>query len=207
MLRLTLIRHALTDWNASGRFQGSADTELNEEGRAQARRLRDYVARLEPDAEVYSSPLKRAAETATIAFPGHEVRYDPRLKELSFGEFEGKTQAENELHPGWATWFSDPFGLATPGGESYSMLRQRAVAWMDEVVASGAQHVVAVTHSGTIQMILAHVLGVEKVRWRKRIYLRHASVSRVLFRGEEILVERVNDTRHLASQGGDPFLD
>lgn len=207
MLRLTLIRHALTDWNASGRFQGSADTELNEEGRAQARRLRDYVARLEPDAEVYSSPLKRAAETATIAFPGHEVRYDPRLKELSFGEFEGKTQAENELHPGWATWFSDPFGLAAPGGESYSMLRQRAVAWMDEVVASDAQHVVAVTHSGTIQMILAHVLGVEKVRWRKRIYLRHASVSRVLFRGEEILVERVNDTRHLASQGGDPFLD
>ncbi len=207
MLRLTLVRHALTDWNASGRFQGVADVELNREGREQAKRLAAYVARLEPEAVVYSSPLARAVETARIAFPGRELRLDPRLKEIDFGEFEGKTQAENELHPGWATWFGDPYGLAAPGGESYSMLRTRAVAWMDEVVAAGAPHVVAVTHSGTIQMLLAHVLGVEKVRWRKRIYLRHASVSRVLFRGDEVLVERVNDTRHLSREGGDPFLD
>ncbi len=207
LLRLTLIRHALTDWNASGRFQGVADVELNREGQEQAKRLAAYVARLEPDAEVYSSPLKRAVETATIAFPGRELRLDPRLKEIDFGEFEGKTQAENEAHPAWATWYGDPYERRAPGGESYAMLRERAVAWMDEVVASGAPHVVAVTHSGTIQMLLAHVLGVEKVRWRKRIYLRHASVSRVLFRGEEVLVERVNDTRHLLREGGDPFLD
>ncbi|HZW99847.1 MAG TPA: histidine phosphatase family protein, partial [Trueperaceae bacterium] len=153
------------------------------------------------------SPLKRASETAAIAFPDHDIRYDERLQEISFGEFEGKTQAENELHPGWATWFKDPYELSAPGGESYSMLRRRAVRWMDEVVASNAQHVVAVTHSGTVQMLLAHVLGGEKIRWRKRIYLRHASVSRVLFRGDEVLVERVNDTRHLAREGGDPFLD
>ncbi|HLV13415.1 MAG TPA: histidine phosphatase family protein [Trueperaceae bacterium] len=207
LLRLTLIRHALTDWNASGRFQGAADVALNSEGRDQARRLAAYVARLEPEAVVYSSPLKRAVETAAIAFPGRELRLDARLKEIDFGEFEGKTQAENELHPGWATWFGDPYQLPAPGGESYAMLRARAVAWMEEVVAAGPDHVVAVTHSGTIQMLLAHVLGVEKVRWRKRIYLRHASVSRVLFRGDEVLVERVNDTRHLALEGGDPFLD
>ena len=70
LLRLTLIRHALTDWNASGRFQGVADVELNREGREQARRLAAYVARLEPDAVVYASPLRRAVETATIACPG-----------------------------------------------------------------------------------------------------------------------------------------
>ncbi len=207
LLRLTLIRHALTDWNASGRFQGVADVELNREGREQARRLAAYVARLEPDAEVYSSPLKRAVETAAIAFPGRELRLDARLKEIDFGEFEGRTQAENERHPGWAAWSLDPYARRAPGGESYAMLRERAVAWMEEVVASSSPHVVAVTHSGTIQMLLAHVLGVEQVRWRKRIYLRHASVSRVLFRGEEVLVERVNDTRHLVSEGGDPFLD
>jgi broad specificity phosphatase PhoE len=207
LLRLTLIRHALTDWNASGRFQGVADVELNREGREQARRLAAYVARLEPDAVVYASPLRRAVETATIAFPGRELRLDERLKEIDFGEFEGKTQAENERHPGWAEWSLDPYSRRAPGGESYALLRERAVAWMDEVVASSAPHVVAVTHSGTIQMLLAHVLGVERVRWRKRIYLRHASVSRVLFRGDEVLVERVNDTRHLSREGGDPFLD
>ena len=76
---------------------------------------------------------------------------------------------------------------------------------MDEL--EGAEHVVAVSHSGTIQMLLAHVLGVERPRWRKRIYLRHTGISRVLFRGDEAIVERVNDTRHLTAEGADPFLD
>jgi hypothetical protein len=51
------------------------------------------------------------------------------------------------------------------------------------------------------------VLGVERPRWRKRIYLRHTGISRVLFRGDEAIVERVNDTRHLTAEGADPFLD
>ncbi len=207
VLRLTLIRHALTDWNASGRFQGVADVELNAEGRQQARRLARYVAGLDEAATIYSSPLKRAVQTAELAFPGRPVELDSRLKEINFGEFEGKTQVENEGHAGWADWLADPFERAAPGGESYSQVRSRAVEWMEEVVAGDAEHVVAVSHSGTIQMLLSHVLGVERVRWRKRIYLRHASVSRVLFRGQDVLVERVNDTRHLTLEGTDPFLD
>lgn len=207
VLRLTLIRHALTDWNASGRFQGVADIELNAEGRNQARRLESYVAGLDEAAAIYASPLKRAVQTAELAFPERPVSVDRRLMEINFGEFEGKTQVENERHVGWADWLHDPFGRAAPGGESYSQVRVRAVQWMDEVVASRAEHVVAITHSGTIQMLLSHVLGVEKVKWRKRIYLRHASVSRILFRGPEVLIERVNDTRHLTLAGVDPFLD
>lgn len=197
----------MTDWNLSGRFQGVADIPLNEQGRRQARRLARYVEGLEDDAEVYSSPLIRSVQTAKLAFPGRVLRLDPRLRELNFGAFEGKTQTENETDPAWATWMVDPFELAPPGGESYSQLRERAGAWMREVATVGAAHVVAVTHSGTIQMLLAEVLGVEKVRWRKRIYLRHASISRVLFRGNEIVVERVNDTRHLTPEGVDAFLD
>lgn len=207
MRRLTLIRHAMTDWNRSGRFQGVADVPLNETGRHQARLLADYVEGLEGDAKVYASPLSRAVETATLAFPGRRLHLDDRLRELDFGSFEGKTQADNEADPAWAVWLTDPFELAPPGGESYAQLRQRAGAWMREVAASSAAHVVAVTHSGTIQMMLADVLGVEKVRWRKRVYLRHASISRVLFRGDEVVVERVNDTRHLTPEGVDPFLD
>ena len=151
--------------------------------------------------------MTRAVETAELAFPDRELRLDSRLRELNFGNFEGKTQMENELDEAWATWMLDPFELAPPGGESYSQLRERAGQWMREVATGGAGHVVAVTHSGTIQMMLSEVLGVEKVRWRKRFYLRHASISRVLFRGSEIVVERVNDTRHLTPEGADPFLD
>lgn len=205
MERLTLIRHALTDWNVSGRFQGQSDVPLSDEGRREARRLERYVRNLEPDAVVFASPLARARETAEIAFPGREILLDPRLAELDFGAFEGATQVENEARAEWVWWFADPYERPAPGGESYRQLRERAVAWMEEQEAF--RHVVAVTHSGTIQMLLAHVLGVERPRWRKRIYLRHAGVSRVLFRNAEAVVERVNDTRHLAVVSGDPFMD
>ncbi len=205
MRRLTLIRHALTEWNVSGRFQGQTDLPLSDDGVRQARHLARYVHGLEPDAVVFASPLQRARQTAELAFPEREVRLDARLMELHFGAFEGGTQAENERHPSWAWWFEDPFARPAPGGESYRHLRDRAVSWMQGV--EGADHVVAVTHSGTIQMLLAYVLGVEHPRWRKRIYLRHTGVSRVLFREGECVIERVNDTRHLTREGADPFLD
>lgn len=205
MRRLTLIRHALTEWNVSGRFQGQSDVALSEEGRRQARRLERHVRGLGSDAEIYASPLSRARETAEIAFPDRRILLDSRLAELDFGAFEGSTQVENARRSEWSWWIADPYERPAPGGESYRQLRERAVAWMESL--QGAEHVVAVSHSGTIQMLLAHVLGVERPRWRKRIYLRHAGISRVLFRDDEAVVERVNDTRHLAREGADPFLD
>lgn len=208
MQRLTLIRHGLTDWNATGRVQGQTDVPLSEEGRAQARQLSLYVQGLEPDAAVYASPLLRARETAEIAFPDHEVHLDPRLMELHFGTFEGLEQPDARGPEAWNEWVVDPFERAAPGGESYRALRDRVVAWSRSLESSeGPDHVVAVSHSGTIQMLLAHLLGVEQPRWRKRIYIRPTGISRVLYRDGHVMVERVNDTRHLAQEGIDPFLD
>lgn len=206
MRRLTLIRHGLTAWNVEGRFQGQSDVPLSDEGRAQARALAGYVAAVQGVDAVVASPLVRARETAAIAFPDHPAAVDPRLQELHFGLFEGRTLAENEADPVWPVWIADPYGRVAPGGESYEQLRARAVAWLaDARAAHPGAHVVAVTHSGTIQMLLADLLGVERPRWRKRVYLRHTSVSHVLFRGDDAVVERVNDTRHLVADGEDPF--
>ena len=208
MRRLTLIRHGLTAWNADGRFQGHTDVPLSDEGRAQAHALAGYVAALQGVDVVVSSPLVRAVETARIAFPDQVIATDARLRELHFGVFEGRTLAENEADAAWSTWIADTYGSATPGGESYRALRERAVAWLADArdVHAGA-HVVAVTHSGTIQMLLADILGVERPRWRKRVFLRHTSVSHVLFRGHDAVIERVNDTRHLVADGEDPFAE
>jgi broad specificity phosphatase PhoE len=208
MRRLTLIRHGLTAWNVEGRFQGQTDVPLSDEGRAQARALAGYVAAVQGVDAVVSSPLVRAVETARIAFPDQAIATDARLRELHFGVFEGHTLAENEAHAAWPAWIADPYGTAPPGGESYRALRERAVAWLVEARAAyDGAHVVAVAHSGTIQMLLADLLGVERPRWRKRVYLRHTSVSHVLFRGADAVVERVNDTRHLVADGEDPFAE
>jgi len=208
MRRLTLIRHGLTEWNVAGRFQGQSDVPLSDAGRAQAALLAPYVATF-PDIDVVAaSPLQRAVETAAIALPGRAPELDDRLRELHFGAFEGRTRPELELDPRWAAWVADPFLQAPPGGEAYAELRARADAWLRDARARhpGA-HLVAVTHSGTIQMLIASLLGVERPRWRKRIYLRHTSVTHVLFRDDEAVVERVNDTRHLVPDGVDPFAE
>lgn len=208
MERLTLIRHGLTDWNSSGRVQGQTDVPLSDQGRTQARHLARYVRGLEPDAVVYASPLQRAKQTAEIAFPDREVVLDPRLMELHFGDFEGMEKPDANPSPGWSAWVTDPFEQEAPGGESYRQLRDRMVGWLEALQSPGlASHVVAVSHSGAIQMLLAHLLGVERPRWRKRIYIRPTGISRVLFRDGHVMVERVNDTRHLARDGVDPFLD
>ncbi|MDQ3461167.1 MAG: histidine phosphatase family protein [Deinococcota bacterium] len=204
MRQLTLIRHGLTAWNSSRRFQGHSDVPLSAEGRAQTRALAKRL-KTEGVTAVYSSPLRRAAETARVLFPEREILFDDRLKELDFGVFEARTLEENLLHPEWAHWYGDPFGRAAPGGESYRELRERVVAWLGDLQEEG--YIVAVAHSGTIQMLLAHVLGIEYPRWRKRFYLRHSSVSRVLFNEGDAVIERVNDTRHLRSESGDPFDD
>lgn len=201
---MTLIRHGITGWNVEGRFQGHTDRPLSEQGIEQVRRLAARVPTLGAVDLVVTSPLIRARDTARMAFPSHEVLEDRRLMEIHFGAFEGHTLAENELQPAWSVWSRDPYGARAPGGESYEDVRARVSAWWADL-PSAAAHVVAVTHSGTIQMMLAHVLGLERPAWRKRIYVRHTSITRIVGDAGETIVERVNDTRHLDEDGVDPF--
>ncbi len=202
---LTLIRHGLTPWNETGRFQGHADPPLSEAGRQQAERLKHRVAASFPaPSAVYSSPLTRARETAGIAFGESAITLDERLKEIHFGEFEGATRPENERHPAWTYWAEDPYHRAPPGGESYADLRRRVIPWLESV--HGAEgHLVAVAHSGTIQMILAELLGVTHPQWDRRVFVRHSSITRVIYTPNGWMVERINDTRHLDDEGVDPY--
>ena len=166
MRQLLLIRHGLTEWNTAGKFQGHSDIELSEEGRAQAEALRARLETLEQNGlttgKVISSPLKRAYQTAQIALPGCEIQRDERLKELNFGAFEGRTLAQNVASSAWNTWYQDPFKHRTPEGESYEDLRLRVVDWL---MSLSDGHTVAFTHSGTIQMLLSHIMGVEHPKW------------------------------------------
>lgn len=89
-MRLYIARHGQTDWNVQHKAQGRTDIPLNETGCEQAQKLRNNIKDIRFDA-VYASPLKRAAETAQIATDGrYEIIYDDRLKERSFGDFEGQ---------------------------------------------------------------------------------------------------------------------
>ena len=95
MTTLLLARHGETDWNREFRIQGSSDIELNELGRKQAHALAQELEHVELDA-IYSSDLSRARATAEAVAASHglEVRLDPRLRERSFGSWEGLTRED-----------------------------------------------------------------------------------------------------------------
>jgi broad specificity phosphatase PhoE len=167
MTSLILVRHGETDWNVEGRYQGQADPPLNERGREQARQTAAEIAMLRPDA-IYSSPLKRAWETAQIiaevaGIP--DVIPEPRLKEISQGEWEGMlvTEIQAEYPEEFRLWLEHPWQLKLPGRESLQDLEKRVMdAVNDILVRHRGEKVVIVSHKQPIAIIKIHFQGIPK---------------------------------------------
>ena len=87
---LYIMRHGRTDWNDLHKLQGRTDIPLNDEGRRMAEKAAEEYRGIPLDV-CWSSPLVRALETAEIVLRGRNVPVftDNRLREMSFGEYEG----------------------------------------------------------------------------------------------------------------------
>jgi broad specificity phosphatase PhoE len=153
MTRLVLVRHAEPAEDARGRCYGRLDVGLSPAGLAAAERLAPALAGLELDA-VYSSPRARAIETARPLTASPIVHEG--LREIDFGEFEGRRYEEIEAsHPElFRAWMETPTDVRFPGGESFDDLRVRALQAFDEIRARHASALV-VTHGGVIRAGLA----------------------------------------------------
>lgn len=157
MTLIAFIRHGDTDWNRRGLIQGSSDIGLDEEGRA-------LVARWRVPAELdgftwLSSPLKRAHETARILV-GHEPPTDPRLAEMCWGEWEGRTipDLRAELGNLMAAWEARGLDFCGPGGESPRAVQARIRTLLEEIAVVG-RPVAAVSHRGVIRAVYALATG------------------------------------------------
>jgi alpha-ribazole phosphatase len=163
-MRLVLVRHAEAEASARGRCYGSLDVGLSATGRFQCSSLARMLAP-EPVAAVVSSPRVRAVETAVaIAEPhGIEVHVDDDLRELDFGELEGRMYDEiaASLPELYVAWMTTPTAVRFPGGECYADLRARSLAAVASLRdAYPGQTVVTVTHGGVIRAVLSDVLGI-----------------------------------------------
>jgi probable phosphoglycerate mutase len=157
MTRVLFIRHGRTSWNDEKRIQGHTDIPLSEVGRAQLGAAR--VPAQYKNWRVHASPLGRAVESARLLkldFP----TLDPRLMEMSYGDWEGATWAELEARYGEALAVRERRGLhfRPDGGESPADLRVRLLSWLDQIRGLGEDSV-AVTHKGIIRMALAMATG------------------------------------------------
>lgn len=164
--RLILVRHGETDWNREGRLQGGQDIPLNALGRQQAGEAAGRLAALVPDlaaVDFLCSPMQRARETMAImrgalGVPPHDYATDERLRELTFGAWEGFTWREmRKTEPEQSrARMRDKWGFVPPNGESYAMLAER----IRPVLAGLARETVVVSHGGVARAVLALCAGV-----------------------------------------------
>ncbi len=157
-VRFAMMRHGPTDWNEARRLQGMTDTPLSASGLALA-----SAWRLPAPADRWrrvSSPLQRARRTAELLQPAAPVEVDSRLREMSFGIWEGHTIADLRRRMGESFIAAESLGLDfhPPGGESPRQVMQRLMGWTADL-AAGGQPVIAVAHKAVLRALLALATG------------------------------------------------
>ena len=164
MPSVLLIRHALSEWNVAGRWQGQADPPLSEEGRAQARAAAGRAGVFDL---AVTSDLERAVETAAILAPDVPHVVEPDLRELDVGEWSGRTWAEIET--GWGeelARFQAGRSESAPGGEpraDFDRRVARAARRVCEAVAeAGAARTLVVAHGGVVRALARMQTGADR---------------------------------------------
>ena len=225
MIRLLIVRHGETAWNATGRFQGQTDTPLNDVGEAQAEAIADRLAAVELHA-IYASDLRRAYDTAAVVAVPHglDVRADRRLREVNFGAWQGLTYAQIAAQhaDALAHWNADRANRRPPGGESLNEVAARLTSLAedlrknhdgqpdpitntapstglgaDSAAANGDRTICLVSHGGTARLLLCVLLAYPLSEyWRFEV--DNTALCEIELQDRGPVLIRWNDTHHLA---------
>jgi len=182
---ICIIRHGETDWNSSGRLQGSEDIELNNLGREQAIQIAGYLQE-EPWDVVVSSPLKRAFETAGIIATSlaiSMVHVVDKLKERSYGSGSGLLPEERRRR--------FPYGI--PDQEEFEHLRQRAMISLTKIANDfKGKRIIVISHGGLTNSILYTLSNGEFGSFKTR--LKNGCINKIIVQNSNWSVEFYNKT-------------
>jgi probable phosphoglycerate mutase len=204
MTRIILVRHGQTQWNvgsgAGERFRGRVDLPLDDTGLAQAHALAERLAEL-PIAAVYSSPLKRAVETARPTAQQLDllIQLLPGIIDIDYGDWQGLSPGEvARVYPDlYQLWLEKPHRVRFPNGESLRRVRLRGMATLKEVaVRHEGWTVLLVAHQVVNKVLVCAMLGLDNSHfWRIRqdngcinVFEHHHGIFTAVL---------VNDTCHL----------
>lgn len=200
-----LVRHGETEWNKEGKFQGSTDIQLSQEGIVQAGLLKevfnnnfDYV---------YTSPLSRAKQTAEILCQGHD-KVKPvvieDLREINFGAWEGLTihQIREQYSEEYQTWRNDELQGKLVGGDltlkSAGTRAKDAILNLAEIHAG--KKLIFVAHGGILKAALIGIFD-WKMTMYHRFFLGNTSVSKISIGASQVpILITLNDTSHLPEE-------
>ncbi|WP_170357051.1 histidine phosphatase family protein [Ruegeria arenilitoris] len=156
MTRLALLRHGHTAWNRAGRIQGRSDISLDDQAKAELARYR--LPTPWDRAELWSSPLTRASETARLV-AGREPATSAALVEMNWGDWEGQRGEDliADANTGYRHIEDWSWEFRPPNGERPADIRRRLVPWLSSLTGDN----VAVCHIGIMRVILALAWGWE----------------------------------------------
>lgn len=166
-MKLYIIRHGETDWNVKRRFQGRADIPLNEEGRRLAR-ITSEALKETAFTKIYTSPLKRAYETAMIIKGERDIPVieEPRIIEIGFGEYEGLCCGKDNFNipdPEFMNFFDKPEAYKPPrGAEGIDELKARTADFLQEIVHNKNMEndtILVSTHGAALRGLLSYING------------------------------------------------
>jgi len=199
MTEIILVRHGETEWNAGKIYRGRVDINLNKLGIKQAGLLGEYLSNTKLDA-IYSSPLRRALDTANIIAQhqriGAHVTGD--LIDLSYGEWQGLSEQKvrksyPDLHDEWLT---NPHRVRMPSGESLADVRERGIKVINEVTPKYKGTVALVSHRVVNKVLICFLLGLDNSHfWNIKQDL--AGITTFSYEGGRFILTKHNDTSHL----------
>lgn len=194
-LKVLLIRHAQSMGNLQGQMEGQSSTELSEQGHKQARKLSQRLIESHPlPTHMYSSPLRRAAQTAqalhnalqdnALQLAHHLADHQPvkyqqveDLQEMHQGIFQGLTwdQAQAQYSNLCNQLLSSLSWHPVPEAESLVAARQRAQKWIDHILSvhQPGETLWAISHEGILQHLVAAILGCDRT-WK--IEIAHTAI-------------------------------
>jgi alpha-ribazole phosphatase/probable phosphoglycerate mutase len=171
------------------RYRGHKDDPLSEKG---WRQMRDTVSDHSPWDVIVSSPLLRCAEFARELAERHNLplSFDDRLKEISWGVWEGSTKEDICKHDPDALlrYWSNPYENIPEGAELISDFSKRVVdAWLDLLDQHAGKHVIVVAHAGVTRAIMCHTLHIPVERMFQ-IHVKNAAITRIQVQQRDALM-------------------
>ena len=199
MVELILARHGETVWNVEKIYRGRADVNLDEVGIKQAELLDKYLSNWELEA-IYSSPLRRAIDTANIIarYQKIGVHIVEGLIDFDYGEWQSLPEQEAEgLYPTLHNeWHNNPHKVKMPGGESLEDVRRRAIEVINDVLSKYQGSVVLVSHRVVNKVLICSLLGLDNSYfWNIKQDVGGITVFNYV--DGRFVLTRHNDTSHL----------
>jgi broad specificity phosphatase PhoE len=199
MAELILARHGETVWNVEKIYRGRIDVNLDEVGIKQAELLSEHLSDLELEA-VYSSPLRRALDTANVIarYQKIGVHIAKGLIDFDYGKWQSRSEQEaKKLYPALHNeWHNNPHKVRMPGGESLEDVRSRAIEVINEVLFKYQGAVVLVSHRVVNKVLICSLLGLDN-SYFWNIKQDVGGITIFNYADGRFVLTKHNDTSHL----------